>query len=157
MHLDIDKLRAVDGKPLYCMDRIPTSVEGLLDTLSADGFLILRISNARTKADFMDRATEVFLLPSYFGRNWDALHECLSDLTWLPAEGYILILSTDDLLRTSPDDLKSAVEVLLHVNRSWRQDGIRFCALLVGSKDVSQWLSANFSQDLFEVASRDSK
>ncbi|MBI3563198.1 MAG: barstar family protein [Gammaproteobacteria bacterium] len=30
--------------------------------------------------------------PDYFGNNWDALDECLADLDWLPAHGYILIL-----------------------------------------------------------------
>lgn len=30
--------------------------------------------------------------PKYFGNNWDALDECLGDMGWLPANGYLLVL-----------------------------------------------------------------
>jgi hypothetical protein len=29
--------------------------------------------------------------PAWFGHNWDALADCLTDLSWLPAAGYVLI------------------------------------------------------------------
>lgn len=39
--------------------------------------------------------------PWYFGANLDALDECINDLSWLPAEAYILILTNCD--RILPD------------------------------------------------------
>ncbi|MBO6518423.1 MAG: barstar family protein [Rhodospirillales bacterium] len=31
--------------------------------------------------------------PDYFGRNWDAVDECLRDLSeWMPASGYVLFI-----------------------------------------------------------------
>lgn len=30
--------------------------------------------------------------PKYFGNNWDALDECLGDMGWFPANGYLLVL-----------------------------------------------------------------
>jgi RNAse (barnase) inhibitor barstar len=36
--------------------------------------------------------------PSYFGHNWDALLDSLTDMGWLPAKGYVLILVHADTL-----------------------------------------------------------
>ena len=33
--------------------------------------------------------------PCYFGRNWDALEECLCDLSWLPADQPVVIKHAD--------------------------------------------------------------
>lgn len=30
--------------------------------------------------------------PSYFGRNWDAFEECLTDLEWLPGCSYVIVV-----------------------------------------------------------------
>ena len=34
-------------------------------------------------------------LPSYFGHNWDALEECLRDLSWLPPHASVVIVHED--------------------------------------------------------------
>ncbi|QDU81619.1 Barstar (barnase inhibitor) [Polystyrenella longa] len=35
---------------------------------------------------FLDHLAEVLEFPSYFGRNWDALSDCLTDLSWLKCD-----------------------------------------------------------------------
>ncbi|WP_083389754.1 barstar family protein [Trichormus sp. NMC-1] len=29
-------------------------------------------------------------IPTYFGANWDAFDECITDLTWCPAQRYVI-------------------------------------------------------------------
>ena len=36
--------------------------------------------------------------PLHFGRTWDALEDCLTDLGWLPGAGYQLVVSSADRL-----------------------------------------------------------
>jgi Barstar (barnase inhibitor) len=42
--------------------------------------------------ELMDALAVGFSFPDYFGRNWDAVEECLRDLSWLPADGWALVV-----------------------------------------------------------------
>ena len=58
--------------------------------------------------------------PDYFGHNWDALEECLADLEWLPAKGYILLIT--DAAQVLPDDEEeytTLLEVLRDAGEAW--------------------------------------
>src|SRR5262245_60925240 len=58
--------------------------------------------------------------PAYFGRNWDALEECLVDLDWLPAEGYLLVITDADQLLGGPgEDYGTFLEVMETVAAEW--------------------------------------
>ena len=39
------------------------------------------LKNAKTRAELYDRLEKVLPLPDYFGRNLDALYDCLSEIT----------------------------------------------------------------------------
>ena len=57
--------------------------------------------------------------PSYFGRNWDAFDECMSDLHWLPCQSHlIIILDAASLLQLGPD-LGILLNVLRDVAGEW--------------------------------------
>src|SRR3954464_6439295 len=82
----------------------------------------------------IDAAGELFAaiagtlgFPSWFGANWDALEDSLSDLSWRPREGYVLIF------RSYPDG--DALGVLADVLRSaaqfWAERGKPFFAVLL--------------------------
>jgi hypothetical protein len=43
------------------------------------------------KATFLAASAQAMRFPSYFGHNWDAFEECLTDLVWAPASGYVLL------------------------------------------------------------------
>ena len=61
---------------------------------------------------------EVLQLPDYFGRNWDALEECLRDLSWLPPGRISLI--HDALPELPPKDLRTYVDVLANAVSDWK-------------------------------------
>lgn len=59
--------------------------------------------------------------PSYFGFNWDALDECVADLEWLPANGYMIILShAMEILPNNERDFRFLVEALKHAAEDFR-------------------------------------
>jgi len=60
-------------------------------------------------------------LPNYFGANWDALDECLRDLSWIQQRKIILVHSKLPLSGNKADQL-TYVEMLNSVVQSWNSD-----------------------------------
>jgi RNAse (barnase) inhibitor barstar len=62
--------------------------------LATDGVVarVLRGKKMRRTQSLFDEVGAALQFPDYFGENWAALEECLTDLAWLPAEGYVLLI-----------------------------------------------------------------
>jgi hypothetical protein len=74
----------------------------------------------RTKRALLDEVTRVLDLPAYFGRTWDALEDCLTDLAWRPGSGYRLVITAADrLLARTPAQYATFVALLTDVGRAW--------------------------------------
>src|SRR6266852_9437625 len=74
------------------------------DSLSVAG-RFLRGMKMTTVSALFDEFAAALQFPSYFGENWDAFDECLTDLDWLPAEGYVLLITNSThLLEAEPSD-----------------------------------------------------
>ncbi|MER7345098.1 barstar family protein [Streptomyces aurantiacus] len=89
------------------------------------GTLALDLTGVRDKAAFMDRCATALTLPDWFGRNWDALADCLSDLSWAPgARGRLLVVSGwREYAEAAPDDWAVAQEVFADAVAYWREQG----------------------------------
>ena len=75
---------------------------------------------ARSKSALIEELVRVFQCPEGTGRNWDAVEECLADLEWLPAKGYVLVIEhAEELLVESADDYHTFVELLNDVAEEW--------------------------------------
>ncbi len=74
----------------------------------------------KTPATLFAEFARVLDFPDYFGHNWDALEECLTDLEWLPAKGYILLV-TDAAQVLSNDDTEyeTFLEILCDAGEAW--------------------------------------
>lgn len=58
------------------------------------------------KQMLMDVISEGFEFPDYFGGNWDALDECLRDLSWLKeAKGYAIVMEKGEAFWRADADL----------------------------------------------------
>lgn len=64
---------------------------------------------------------QVLWLPGYFGFNWDALDDCLNDLSWIQEEK--IILHHEKLPKIPEIDLKIYLEILRDAVFFWKQGG----------------------------------
>ena len=65
---------------------------------AADGEVIVRIPIGITRQRSLFRCfAQALRFPGYFGWNWDALRNCLLDLTWLDPLPHRIVVIHDDL------------------------------------------------------------
>ncbi len=58
--------------------------------------------------------------PTYFGANWDAFDECITDLTWCPAEKYVILYDDADIFaQAEPTQYQIAVDILNSAKEYW--------------------------------------
>jgi len=87
-----------------------------------EGFVskILRGGKCRTSAGLFAEFARACDFPDYFGHNWDALEECLADLEWLPAKGYVLLLTdAEQVLPDDEEDYATFLEVMSDAGEAW--------------------------------------
>lgn len=60
--------------------------------------------------------------PDWFGQNWDAHTDCLTDLGWSQAPRYVLVFSgTGNFASLAPDDFDTLMEILSQASTSWAE------------------------------------
>src|SRR5690606_15638938 len=92
----------------------------------------VNFSGCRDKADALCRFARALRFPEWFGHNWDALADCLSDLSWMPADRYLLLLTgTDAWRRTDRESFDITLEVLEQAAEGWKAERVPFWALVL--------------------------
>ena len=93
-------------------------VEDLMQTANETGqhFLYVNLGNAQTKQDVLEGIADAFMFPSHFGKNLDALYDCMTDLVHRsgPQPGFIVVL---EQIPDNPRFDREAREQLLDVFR----------------------------------------
>ncbi len=84
------------------------------------------LSQARNVPGFIKAMKRDLMFPDWFGGNLDALNDCLTDFSWNPAPGYVIVLSGSEALRATPTSLAALNEVLSCAVEAWSDRGIPF-------------------------------
>ena len=79
-------------------------------------FLYANLAHAQTKQDILDLIAQQFMFPAHFGKNFDALYDCMTDPLHKsgPQPGFIVVL---EQIPTTPKFDKEAREQLLDIFR----------------------------------------
>lgn len=81
---------------------------------------VIKGAKCQTTAGLLIEFARALDFPDYFGHNWDALEECLADLEWLPAKGYIvLITDAAQVLPDDEDEYETFLEILSDAGEAW--------------------------------------
>src|SRR5258706_9005825 len=81
------------------------------------------------KPALLERLAGALEFPRWFGGNWDALEDCVSDLSWIKADGHVLLIEGAAALPA--DERGIFVEILASAAAAWTERKRPFFAVFV--------------------------
>lgn len=131
-HAQAQSLLRDPAKARVC--RMPDKgLDVLLAAAASCGFAVRRanLGQAIDRNALLGVFASAFAFPQWFGHNWDALADCLGDLSWLPAQGYLLLIEGTAAFRFRHEaDLATALDILASASDAWREVGVPFWVLI---------------------------
>ena len=96
------------------------------DAVRGSNLSLVRVRFA-DKAQLLKNIASALNFPDWFGHNWDALEDCLTDLSWRDAPGHVLLIESP----RPGDDLGVLVDILRSSAEFWAGRGKPFFAVFV--------------------------
>jgi RNAse (barnase) inhibitor barstar len=117
--------RRPDGPVILVAGDLSTAdANHLVNSLAKDNIQarVIDLTHITSKEGLLSALATAFQFPSHFGHNWDALVDCWSDLSWLPAKGYVTILLGDSAFRSAhPKIHETFLGVCADVAERWQE------------------------------------
>ena len=89
------------------------------------------LARARNKTDLLEKIGHDMAFPEWFGHNWDALNDCLLDMGWRPALGFVVILKNAEMVQSRAEsDFACLLKIFADVADERCSDGVPFWCLV---------------------------
>ena len=125
------------------MHRAPPSLALLRDAAAAAAkwaWIDIELDAVRDKAGLLQACATALAFPATFGGNWDALADCLQDLSWRHDRGYVIHLrGAGAFSRAAPAEWATALEIFTASATYWKTRGRPFIVLAGGVTGLSEF------------------
>lgn len=118
----IQRLQDASRSGVYRVSR----ADEIVDAVKGSDLSLVRLAFA-DKAQLLENMASALEFPHWFGHNWDALEDCLTDLSWREAPAHVLLIENPK----PGDDLGVLTDILRSSAESWAQRGKPFFAIFV--------------------------
>ena len=96
-------------------------------------FFHLEGKKIEKKDQFLNHAAVAMKFPDYFGKNWDAFYDCLTDMEWVESNGYVIYFDhTDGFADHHESQLETVIELFQDAVDFWKGDGKSMLVVLSG-------------------------
>lgn len=114
------------------VSRAPDASPRTLAAAAGLDVVTISLSGVADKDALLERFAAALAFPDWFGGNWDALEDCLGDLSWREDRGHLLLIEDfESLASTSRDDFHILLDLLGDVAQHWSGLGRAFFAVFV--------------------------
>ncbi len=133
-------LQDSESAGMYLLDAPIAVIEIEKEVAQCDyAFFYLEGESILSKEQFLEQIARAMDFPGHFGGNWDALEDCLTDLSWCEAPGYVILYDHFDVFAEQvPDQFETALEILDASVEFWRAQGKPLFVMLRG-KGGPEW------------------
>lgn len=91
--------------------------------------------SVQSKQRFLAAAGRAMDLPGWFGANWDAFEDCITDLDWEPGRAYVVLLENmQAFAERAPRDFRTALRILEDAAQFWNEKRVHFHVLVSGAQ-----------------------
>ena len=89
------------------------------------------------KDQFLKQAAAALQFPNYFGDNWDAFADCLTDMEWHEANGFVILYGNcDPFVKNEREQFGVALEIFAEAAEFWRGQDKLMIVLLSGRSNI---------------------
>ena len=120
------RLKDVKEAGLYM---VTCELDDVRAATSEAGFVLFDVdlTGVHSKSEFLAAIAQKIEAPEWFGKNWDALADALSDLSWKNAPGYVLLLvHSNENFNLLENDHDVARDILQTTVDFWKSQGKPF-------------------------------
>jgi RNAse (barnase) inhibitor barstar len=117
--------------------------KSVLAAAKANGFAAFKVNLAKVedKDQMLAAIAKALKFPKWFGHNFDALADCLADMAWKPADGYLVLLEhCDGIHGRAEADFVTTLQTFEQAAGEWREGGTPFWCLVEMQSDGISWL-----------------
>ena len=103
-------------------------LEGMLEAADELNLACFHVDlkDARNVPGFIRAMKRDLEFPEWFGNNLDALNDCLTDFSWHPARGYVILLDGLSSLSAAPTSFAAFNQVLASAVEEWKSRDLPF-------------------------------
>lgn len=115
---------------LYTLEK-GESIATLLDAAKQSNFQVFHLEGQQIVSldRYFTALADLFQFPDYFGGNWDAVADCLTDLSWEDGDRILIVYSDYQGLRAG-DDWDLAMEIWSNAIGFWRAQSVTVSVVL---------------------------
>lgn len=110
----------------------------LSERAKSPGLILAEVDGEKvnSKATLIAELARALRFPDYFGGSWDAVSDCLQDLSWLGNISSLLVVfsNVDHLEKAICSDFHVLLDVLHDAAQVWESQGFDFSVVLAEGK-----------------------
>jgi len=111
------------------------SAEELSKIAEGEGIAFFLVDGRKinNKEQFLRSSAHEMNFPDYFGSNWDAFEDCLTDMSWHESNGFMILYDNfGGFARDSPDEFAIMLGILRDTVDFWRSQEKPFFVVMRG-------------------------